>query len=253
MNEVVLIPTFDRPELLFLTLERIRQVEPSINIHVFADRCQYGEESLLIGQFGAVLHATKAHKTFGNTENVMEAFKWAYKQDYDRIYLIEDDVLCHFNFFTYHREAMETFNVSCGWKFMPDWPDAKDYHPIQQLPFYFSIGVCLSRAFLYHVTQHATLPYYLGQKLYVENHFKKSKRAKGNYEQDGLITRIMELNHLQAAWPSAPVCTHIGEWFHGYNRTWNKKLVGTLEQRIEKARAIVESHTVTHWPEYCNG
>lgn len=233
MKEVVLVPTFQRDELLYVCLEHIREAHPSIAVVVFADRGWGSAELTATCQrFGARLINREMHGAYGNTLNVIEAYKWAFIREYERIYLVEDDVMVGKDFFSWHINvhADPTIFCSCAWV-LDSWERKKLW--------FASIGVCFMRAKLAQVVAHAKPEYYFNLQEYVRANFPISKIASncGDYEQDGLILRLMELDKSKASWPQNPKCRHLGWW--GYNRQTGVAPTGTFEERIEAVRRVM--------------
>src|ERR1700690_941343 len=192
MNECVVVPTFQRRDLLYLCLEAIRESEPNIPIHVFPDR---GTDELdICRRFNAVHHWTWVHGYHGNSANMLEMLKWAFHERYDRVYVIEDDALVDKTFFPWCRDALERHPESfaaCGWEYSPN--AIKGLGADAMIPWYLSVAACLPTASLATIVQHAGLDYYRNMQGYVDRTFPASPhRGTLHYEQDGLVLRVME-------------------------------------------------------------
>src|SRR5215467_7796819 len=127
MREVVLVPTYKRPELLFCCLKRLRGYDGDIPIHVFPDRGTLNDSLVwsICSQFEAVRHLVPDHDWYGNTPNVMNAYLWAYNEGYDRVFYVESDVMIHPDFYTWHREQHEDnpdIFASMAWIFNREAP-----------------------------------------------------------------------------------------------------------------------------------
>lgn len=227
MREVVLVPTYHRPELLFYCLSLIRHFEPDIPIAIFPDRGSLDDLELVNAEeafSGIQWHWVPKHEYGGNTFNVMEAYRWAYNEGFEQIYLIEDDVMIHPDFFKWHRaqhddDENEDLFASMAWIF-------NRHAPIEEMdlrqPWYYSIGVCFQRSMLEYVVRHSSPLYYADMAGYVRKNFKDSPlndpQNLMHYEQDGLIQRVLDQMKLQTVSPGIAKCTHLG--FYGYNRGW---------------------------------
>jgi hypothetical protein len=228
-TEVVLVPTYKRPEMLFHCLALIRAFEPQIPISVFPDRGTLDDPELRdpIEAFSDNVqwNWVAPHDYPGNTMNVMEAYRWAYNETFDLTYLIEDDVMIHPDFFKWHREqhddedSHEIF-ASMAWIF-------NRHAPIVEMDmrqaWYYSIGTCFARDKLRLIVEHATSNYYGDMTGYLAKHFKTSPLNDPlniqHFEQDGLIQRIIDQEKSQTVSPGIAKCTHLG--FYGYNRGWS--------------------------------
>lgn len=231
-SEVVLIPTYKRPEFLFCCVKRILAIEPEMHIAIFPDRgtfydAEFQEAFVQIPGLHKNVQVMLAadHPWHGNTLNTMEAYRWAFNERYDLTYLVEDDVMVHPDFFTWHRAMQDEFpNIfaSMAWVFNRHVPIEE-----QELfqPWFYSIGVCFSLGKLELIARHATPNYYADMQGYIREHFADSKINSPldieHYEQDGLIQRILEVDRAQTVAPGITKCSHVG--VVGYNRGWSRR------------------------------
>jgi len=238
MNECVIVPTFQRQDLLFLSLEAIRTFEPEIPIHIWPDRGT--DERELANRFGAIHHWTWEHGYHGNSANMLEAMKWAFNQRYSRVFIIEDDAIIDKSFFPWCRNALDTKPdtfAACGWQYSPNAlpGDGADI----QIPWYLSVAACIPARSLASIVQHASLEYYRDMKGYLDRTFPSSAhRGTMHYEQDGLVLRVAESQRKRCVWPRRPRALHCG-WY-GYHQGDNK-MEGTLEERVEVLRLAIRN------------
>lgn len=235
MRELVLIPTYKRPEFLHCCLERIRKIEPDIPIAIFPDRGTWKDPvyNRLATRFGNKIGKTRDvhivhvpdHSYHGNSFNTMEAFRYASDgwEFTDRVFYIEDDVMVHPDFFDWHREQLSDDEIdifaSMAWVF-------NRYAPLEDVtlyqPWYYAIGTCFPMRIVQVIAEHASPLYYADMQGYVEGLFKGSKLNSPfgiqHFEQDGLIQRIVDALKMQTASSGIAKCTHIGTF--GYNRGW---------------------------------
>lgn len=231
MKSVVLVPTYDREEFLYCSLEAIRAADPNANIHVFPDRGT--DVSSTCDKFSATQHLTIQHSYHGNSYNMLEALKWAYQDNarYDRIYVVEDDAIINGTFFAWSNEALSKFPDSfaaCGWQYSPDAiiSDGPDI----RIQWYLSVCAALPRSSVFSIVQHARPEYYGNMKAYLDRAYPNSpKRGTMHYEQDGLILRVMESESKRCVWPRRPRATHCG--FRGYHMSKDRP-EGSLEERV---------------------
>jgi len=242
-TEIVLVPTYRRPEMLFYCLSLIHHADPHIEIAVFPDRGTFHDKELddSADAFDAQFIYVGDHHYHGNTYNVMEAFRWAYNQGYQRIYLVEDDVMVHWDFFKWHREVHEDcpkIFASMGWVFNREAPITAD---CLFQPWYYSIGTCFKREKLELIVKHASPLYYEDMASYIGRNFKRSAIHDPDnvvhYEQDGLIQRILDEDKTQTVACGMAKCTHLGTY--GYNQGWEKRDAffegcGNLPDRLQR-------------------
>lgn len=218
MNEVVIVPCYLRPELLYCCLKRIREFQPRIEIHLFPDRGTWKDSVIqkLSILFNTDIHIVADHDLYGNTYNTMEAYKWAWHAGFEYVYLIESDVMVHHDFFSWHRKMQEEYRedglfASMGWVFNRHAPIV-DGEMFQH--WYYSVGVCFHRTQLASVIMHATPSYYTDMSGYVRDHFKDSPlndpQNVAHYEQDGLIQRVLDQEKMQTVSPGIAKCSHMG-------------------------------------------
>lgn len=236
MRDIVLVPTYDRPEMLWLCLERLSEAEAfsehEVRILVdnhFGAPPRLDEAVAVASQFGPVkVTVRQPHGYNGNSYNVLEGYKEALASDARFIYLVEDDVLVDPDFFLWHREAQAQGDAFCSIA-------AENTRSGQLASFqdYASLGVCFPRVSLMQVVNHAVPAYYENQAGYCQRMFHVEQTAKEDVEQDGLILRVMAAANGYSVWPRTPKATHIG-WY-GYHRP-GQRPQGTLRERYEQVK-----------------
>lgn len=251
-TEVVIVPTYTRPDLLRCCLKRIRDLEPTIPISVFPDQGSSEDPDTRLAltpflQTNIQVNYVPQHDYHGNTFNAMEAMRWAYNEGYDRIFYIEDDVMVHPDFFSWHREMQDDEDIelfaSMGWVFNRFAPIAEGN---MYQPWYYAIGTCFARKQLFKVVQHATPHYYADMQGYIEKKFPESNLNSPygiqHFEQDGLIQRVLDQDKSQTVSPGICRCSHMG--LYGYNRGWNAHVelftaASTFDQRIKMLEEFI--------------
>lgn len=230
MREVVIVPTYKRSEMLYCCLEAIRVADSEIPIRVFPDRGT--DESAICEKFYASQQLTVPTTYHGNSYNVLEALKWAYGQQYERVFIVEDDAIVDPTFFSWARAALDKDHddlfAACGWQYSPNALIGEG--PDLMIPWYLSVCACIPRRSLYGIVQHARPEYYSNMQSYLDRAYPGSpRRGSMHYEQDGLVLRVCESESKRCIWPRRPRATHIG--FHGYHMD-GKAPEGTLEERV---------------------
>lgn len=234
MQAVVLVPTFDRPEMLWLCLDHLSRCHEarSIQVRVFVDG-KAGHAPLdeciaaVAAQHGvlsATLRVGQRHSFSGNSFNVLNAYRDAYADGFDLIYLVEDDVMVSPEFFAWH-QAVHALPLNAATSVGVRAPEHGAYA---------SLGVCHERGTVADILVHAVGDYFRDMAGYCRRHFPPSPFG---HEQDGLIARV--LSGRTVAWADPPVCSHVG-WY-GYHRKKTDRPTGTLEERYRQVRAAVEA------------
>jgi len=260
MKDIILVPSYFRPEYLFLCLERIRNADRgSVDSEIWV--CQdfrfedQHRHKLGIDWTTEVLDYWRprlpirfvqrsAHGFEGNSRNVLEAYKEAAAIENVRyIYLVEDDVLVQPDFFTWHEAVQLDGDYMCSVAYRcsrnaearTDVTDPSAYFTSAR--DYASVGVCWRREKLGPVVAHASADYYRDTSAYMQRTFPGNRFAGDFSEQDGLIMRVMWETRGVVAWPYVPRAYHMG-WY-GYHRPDGRRPDGLLQDKIAKLRTII--------------
>ena len=259
MRDIILVPTYMRPEYLFLCLERIHNSERPLDSEIwicqdfrFQDehRNKLGIEwttevlDYWRGKLPLRFIQRRPHNFEGNSRNVLEAYKEAAAcEDVRYIYLIEDDVLVQPDFFKWHEavQADGDFMCSVAYRCIRNTEARKDITDpsayFTSARDYASVGVCWRREKLAPIVEHATEEYYRDMGQYINRVFAGNRFAADFGEQDGLIMRVMWTTGGIVAWPYLPRAYHMG-WY-GYHRPDGKRPDGMLNDKIGKLRDII--------------
>lgn len=263
MKDIVLIPTYLRPEYLQICLEHLAQTKATPTPKEFwicADQRADDEYryKLILDWQNEVLGAWRGalplkffpgvkHQFNGNSFNVLESYKKAYREPGVRnVYLVEDDVFVTPDFFKWHEAAAEVEpKAPCSIAYRCS-RNSEARRDVLQPEAYFttardyaSIGVRWGREFLAAVVDHAREDYYADQTGYIQRRFAGNRFAGDFSEQDGLIMRVMWEQRWFTVWPYVPRCYHMG-WY-GYHRPNGKRPDGFLDSKIGSIKAIMSS------------
>lgn len=274
MTDVVLIPTYYRPEYLSLCLEKLaaadgakeKEVWVAHDIHdgderrlsrtTFELRRDLDDTPKVVKQwencFASIRYIQRQpHRYLGNPFNFLELYKEAYRDSRFRyVFLVEDDVHVAPDFFRWHEavQARGDYFVTVGWHCIRN-PEARtaggpeEY--IESTRDFSSIGVCWRRDNLKSIAMHAQPTYYQSMGVYMGRTFPGSPIPAGQWtEQAGLIMRTLlaAKDKLTVAWPVLRRCSHVG--VNGYHRQAGFRFGGSVEQRIEGLRAACTRGTI---------
>lgn len=247
---VVVIPVFNRPEFLTVTLDLISKSEGSSkNTYIFCLDHGFKTSNIKVinnfrGRgFKCIVKKTpfRSLSLGKQSYNVLTGYKLAYDTpDQDGlICLIEDDIFISNDFFRWHAAIhSKEGRIFCS---IATRNNNRNVKTEDDLNLYYlthldyqSLGVCFNRDALGIVLKHYTFDYFNDPISYLEKHFPKSSIGKYYAEQDGLIRRIQEVTDYKIAFPHVPRAFHAG--FYGKNR--GVKMVGTF---AEKVRFIYEN------------
>lgn len=254
--DVILIPTWLRPEYLQLCLEHIEaaggQDKEIIVMHdrhtkdgpnVQAEiKLAYEVVTSFKSRLNISFEVRDPHPYIGNPCNFLQLYKRAYLGGpYRYIYLIEDDVLVTPDFFRWHETVQERGDYFCtvGWHCIRNpeiRPSIDPTEYIESLRDFSSIGVCWKHEKLAALVKHATPEFYQNMRGYLAKAFPGSPINPGTWtEQAGVITRLLhEKKDRMIAWPSMRRLSHVG--VSGYHRPGGHKFDGPLEKRVADLR-----------------
>lgn len=228
----MLIPAFDRPEMVWLCLDHLaacpeaREVEVRVCVDGRAGHAPIDEFVYVVAQhptLTATIHVGPSHRYHGNSFNVLRSFQAAVTGGFDWIYLVEDDVLVRPEFFQWHQRFQREYAVCLAATIGVADPGHGAYA---------SLGVCLDRGVTNTIAAHGHAAYFSDMRGYCRRTFPASPF---DCEQDGLIARV--LAGCTVVWADPPVCSHVG-WY-GYHRTQGARPRGTLAERYAQVRATV--------------
>lgn len=238
MKHTVLVPAWQRPDMLHACLTRLaKAVTNDVTMVVSLDRgggfeCQQVAKSFR-DKFATTYMRVMHHHPFrGNSYNVLSTLKDCLKLGGDLIHVVEDDILVALGYFRFH-EAMHNvvpaaFAVSaCRNQNHFDGPVPAAYlHGSYQ-----SLGVSFRPEIAERIVEHDKPVYYGDMVGYCKKNFPGSLIPPGHAEQDGLINRVREQIGGCTVYAERPRAFHAG--FHGYNRP-GRKLTGSIEHRSER-------------------
>lgn len=263
MSDIVIVPTYYRPEYLHLCLEHLMNAGAANDKRIwlcqdmrFEDQHRHQIEERWLDELLSFwrerlpieLRRRKQHGFAGNSCNVMEAYKEAYDTDARFVYLVEEDVLVTPDFFRWHEAvaALGPHFCSIAYRCSRNG-DARTDISNPQAYFttardYASIGVCWRRETLGPIVAHANPEYYRDMEAYILKTFPGNRFAGDFCEQDGLIMRVMWEQRGVTVWPYVPRCYHMG-WY-GYHRPHGIRPNGQLQEKISALRASISDPAV---------
>lgn len=260
MRDIVLVPTYNRPEYLLLCLERILAADGGSEKEVWVQHDTHqnipsADLSLtrevvcrFEGKFAYLRYGERLpHGYYGNTFSTMEMYKQACETDARFVYLVEDDVHVGVDFFRWHEsvQGSGTYFCSVAWSCRRNPKAVLSDDPLGYIETscdYASVGVCWRRESLERVAHHACPAYYANPSEYLRKAFPDNPIPGWKWtEQDGLIMRLLLQPGASnvVAWPSRPRCAHVG--LHGYHRPHGPRFIGDLDSRATQLRFALSS------------
>lgn len=248
--DTLLIPCFDRPELLHETLGNLVRTGDLGTVHVIfkPDMGHHSDIRTVIDHytpdmlsFEVIPPTTSRYRLTKQSFNVLSGYAIAASKSTGLVFMVEEDIQVSTDFFRYHRaiHAKEHLFASLSTKNhnrnVSTTDDPEAYY--LSTSDYCSLGVCMRATTITDlITPHLTEHYLRDPVKYCAAHFPGAPFAPGHAEQDGLIRRIQHTSDLPTAYPHVPRAFHSG-WY-GYNRK-RSPLRGTLQDKINKVRETI--------------
>lgn len=250
--DTLIIPCFDRPEILFHTLDNLVQTGDMHTIHtVFKPDMGHAHGILdVIDEYADRLPSYEIrqpskpdHKTTKQSKNVLEGWQYAASLSTGLVFMVEEDIMVSRDFFRYHRAVHEQHHVFASLSTRNHNRSAtvsaeSDAYYLSTGD-YCSLGVCMRKETIERfIAPHANGMYYRDCIRYCRFNFPSSTLAGDQSEQDGLIRRIQAESGLPTAYPHVPRGFHAG--FYGYNRPNNKsKPQGQFHTKVKELAGII--------------
>jgi hypothetical protein len=256
--DIVLVPTYSRPEYLHLCLEAISKAEGGRSKAVWVARDCHSKDGAKHAREAADIRAVVGdyrtsfadlrfierapHSYYGNSFNTLELYREAFGTDAEFVYLIEDDVVIEHDFFRWHEAVQGRGSYFCsiaryicndGRSFPTDDPAAY----VESTRDYASLGVCFRRENLKLIAPHCCPGYYGNMGGYIARKLPDSTLGAQFSEQDGLIQRVLHESGMLTAWACMPRAYHIG--IHGYHRSQGARLTGPLKEKVRTLKHLL--------------
>jgi hypothetical protein len=249
MKDIVIIPAFNRPEYLFVTLSLLKECNRAKEMkYLFALDAGFTHKTFEV--IKDLMHGWDYEIMYNNgikygamkqSYNLLTAYTKAAAEAKEYVFLVEDDIFCGRSFFTSHYQIHAKHpDIFCsiGSKlhnqhFMHK-PQTLNVSTCQTdiSSIYQSWGVCFHKDIInMYIREHANLQYYTSPSKYMlknfPNHFLKSTFT----EQDGLLRRIADTSGLAIGYPDYPRCYHAGIW--SYHRQGENVRAWGFEKRLK--------------------
>ena len=252
MRDIVIVPTYDRPEYLAVCLERLAAAtgSESKDIYVRQERHEEGSHFFaatreVCDQFSDAFHYLELrwcqeNSSYGNSRNVFRGLTFALEELPDRTYLIEDDVMVMEDFFMWHEAVQKKYptafvsvasSVNQSLDYAINGPEVLDERETNSLAIhiskyaYSSVGVCFPQKTLRCIVHPASvLP---------------TRTFGPGVEQDILIKELMKQSYGESIWPYLPRAYHTG-WY-GYHRNTGLRFNGSLQEKIAALRSVLHN------------
>ena len=235
MKDVCIIPTHERPEFLWITLEKILAATNRENIEFWiCEDVHYEKSTQLQTEILSVLNYAKdtlldvkhfqtRHTNHGSSYNVLTSFQRACETEAESIFFIEDDVRVTKDFFRFCYAAQEEFKPFFVTGNCAPMTGTQDPAGIVLSDTW---GQTFSMCFKRDKLKGMLNPNYV------------SYAIQPTSEWDNYLLRYMQKTNQFAACACVQRGYHFG--FHSYHAGKNL-LIGDLKDRVAQTRAILDN------------
>jgi len=249
-QDILLVPCWRRPEMLWHCIDNICKAEGIEAMHVlFRPDSGFDPDTLAVIREHAkrlpsheIQPAPRCpYRRTKLSANILLGYLNAASRARRHVYLVEEDVMVGRDFFRWHAAVhAQRADLFCSIAVRnhnrevraPADPDA--YYLTSG--DYCSWGVCFDVAVIRErIAPHVNLGYLSRPKRYLQGHFAGSQVSLGFVEQASLLRRIQELGALPIAYPATPRAFHAG--FYGRNRPGN--IEGALQDRVRRLDGMI--------------
>lgn len=238
-KEVIVIPTYARPEVLAHALDKISNCHDAPDdVRIFLDyspESRVREVEYVRDKFlprALVFHAKPHASVTSGTFNILHSLKAGWETGAELVWLVEEDVMCFPGMFDRGRKEMATgkWLAFCGRLLEPF---AARYGTMYTNP-----GAVLSRRLLDNVVPHICDAYFADTGGYIREVFKHE--PFNSSLDDGLIRMVVREMGGACGYPERPICAHQGfNWYDEIDIYSNHG--GSLDDRIAKFKVITDS------------
>lgn len=226
MNTVI-IPCYQRPEMLYYCLEQIKKAEGAEeNFYLFQIDVGFDRALIpIIDLFPFVKEKRFTNRTpyklTKQSYSLLNAYLYAAEISSNLVYLIEEDIMIASDFFRYHEAVQKKNDVFASLSTTNNNRSIEDAGGENEYYFssgdYCSLGVCMKKEIIKNfITPHYNTVYFYKPIEYIRAKFPPSAIGDSFAEQDGLIRRIQMEWGLPTVYPYVPRAFHAG--FYGKNR-----------------------------------
>lgn len=261
MANVIMRPVFDRPEMLYLSVEH--EIEARKHHMLEGDfitlfLVEQGSPQLtlkLVEQYPFRSYCILRPRKFGLTINILEGMKEAFGLADDYVVYIEDDILLHKTYFEYMDILLNMEDLG-GWSVLSPYNknDDGDVNEIYRGHHYAALAPLINKEFYgKYILECSTPRYYDNPPEFVSslNYMYSDHWESGDYkykdtthyEQAGLLNRLVDAamidDGMHVIMPKVNRQQHIG--FGGKNRRSKPLEGGSFEERLANLREIIKS------------
>ncbi len=253
-RDIVLIPCWQRPEMLWHCIDNLCRADGIESKHViFRPDSDYDSDNIAVIHEHAdrlpsyeIQAAPRCpYRRTKLSANILLGYMQAAALARRYVYLVEEDIMVGRDFFRWHSAVhSQSEGLFCSIAVRNhnryvDTPDDPDCYYLTSGD-YCSWGVCFDRAVIAGlIAPHVNLDYLSRPKNYLRRHFAGSRVSLGFVEQASLVRRIQEICARPIAYPATPRAFHAG--FYGRNRPGG--ISGELRERVRRLDTMIYDRT----------
>lgn len=231
MANVVVMPTFRRPEFLALALEAIdRADEAPDDVRIYADHGSCLDDLDWVRDTflprAQILHAISHVKAPSGCWNILNSMKAGYETGADIVFFVEEDVRVHRDYFTWSTQAQVSGCFATSGRFIKRYGEN----------YYTNPGASFRRGSLGLVVPHINPDFFKDRRGYLTRTFGEFGEASDL--DDGLIRHVMRAQGGFVRFPETPKVAHQG--FHLFARREEWRPVGSIQDRVVQLREILK-------------
>lgn len=265
MANIILRPIYNRPEMLYLSLEYEKAAReyyslPGQFVTLFLVEAGTPQEVLNVVQkypYESVYEFRP--QRYGLTVNILDGMAKAFKMTDDYVVYIEDDILIHNTYFKYMDLLMNMPDIQGKYSILSPFTKedvGSKVSEVYQGHHYAALAPLIPKEFYYkYIAPHSIMDYYKNEPGFIvamDRHYKeKGYQEKGykydpdkpmHWQQAGLINRLTSVAMIEEdKWIINPYVNrqiHIG--FVGINRPGGTIPGQDFDERIENLREIIK-------------
>jgi len=267
MGNIIMRPVYNRPEMLFLSIEyeiQAREYYKSTKKYFSDDDyttlfiIEHGAHPMVeqfVENYPYRSLLIKRPEQYGLTINILEGFKAAFDRTDTHVVYIEDDILVHKTYFEYMEKLMTHPNLG-KYSVLSPYNKNDDGHvnKVYKGHHYAALAPLINKEFYEkYVRPNSVMEYYKNPPQYMTNLNEKYKEhwGKGGYKykdathymQAGLLNRLVDIAMIEeesyVIMPEVNRQIHIG--YYGANRPGGKLPGENFNERLNNLREIIKS------------
>jgi len=260
MNNVILRPVFDRPEMLYLSLEYEKAAREYFSLKdelvtVFIIEHGSPDKTLeLVDNYPYTSTKIKRKEKFGLSKNILLGMRDAFDISDNYVIHLEDDILLHKTYFQYMDILL---NMGLNYSVLSPFnkKDEGSVNDIYKGHHYAALAPLIDKGFFEDYVEPCITPVYYENyasrdrfvralaKKYQDNELYKYRNNPGGHnEQAGLINKLVDVSLIEEEkWVIQPFINrqqHIG--YFGKNRPGGKIPGKSFEDRLKNLREIIK-------------